>query len=495
MDYKLTKETIEQIRKTAEEIIQQDKNGTLKPFLQGRKKGLEDMQKKNKEAGFSLMETCFCGPTNMSRLLTATALQDDYVKADDAWQVYYALAMEEVLGTSTKMEYYKEKNKFYAYTPGAGDTNTKGERAFDPDIDMELGFWDKLCAFFGITTEHAQKVAFAKESIKVQNQQLDGFNKAVVLSKKNEFVEKHKVFADHNKKVVEEFEKTEKGFRELFFGEENVPDYTFKNGQKMSALTACIGMYHKEPINGKDIAKMTLEEINLPENKDLRDKLCAIGQEYKQLTGKEAQTRNQQFQYVDQFLFEKNDKFSVMDKSLLNRMETKSPFIIGFDKLKEQKDIKDIKFDLHRDEMIGARAFVMCMAKVELGRVFEEALGKKATVGYQLSNKKTKEDNKQYFGAFRDARDNHLFMKNIKESKYRKTWDYVEKLSNQMEEVLGLDGVRKGDYNIFLADVDKLIEQKELLSGILTLNTKEVNKKDNIISMDDRENEVEFGLG
>lgn len=64
-----------------------------------------------------------------------------------------------------------------------------------------------------------------------------------------------------------------------------------------------------------------------------------------------------------------------------------------------------------------------------------------------------------------------------------------------MEEVLGLDGVRKGDYNIFLADVDKLIEQKELLSGILTLNTKDVNKKDNIISMDERENEVEFGLG
>ena len=317
---------------------------------------------------------------------------------------------------------------------------------------------------------------------------------AMIALLENEFVEKHKVFADHNKKVVEEFEKTEKGFRELFFGEENVPDYIFKNGQKMSALTACIGMYHKEPINGKDIAKMTLEEINLPENKDLRDKLRAIGQEYKQLTGKEAQTRNQQFQYVDQFLFEKNDKFSVMDKSLLNRMETKSPFIIGFDKLKEQKDIKDIKFDLHRDEMIGARAFVMCMAKVELGRVFEEALGKKATVGYQLSNKKTKEDNKQYFGAFRDARDNHLFMKNIKESKYRKTWDYAEKLSNQMEEVLGLDGVRKGDYNIFLADVDKLIEQKELLSGILTLNTKEVNKKDNIISMDERENEVEFGM-
>lgn len=49
MDYKLTKETIEQIRKTAEEIIQQDKDGTLKPFLQGRKKELEDMQKKIKK--------------------------------------------------------------------------------------------------------------------------------------------------------------------------------------------------------------------------------------------------------------------------------------------------------------------------------------------------------------------------------------------------------------------------------------------------------------
>lgn len=497
MDYKLTKKAIEQIRSVAQEIIQQDKAGTLSSFMQDAKKKMEKLQKKNNEVGFSLMDTCFCGPANMSRLLTGTALQDELVKGDDAWQVYYALAMEEVLGTSTKMEYDKEENKFFAFTPGKENTNSKGERAFDPDIDMELGFWDRLCALFGITTDHAQKVAFAKESIKTQNVQLDGFNKAVVLSKRNEFLQKHKAFADHNKKVVGEFEKTEKGFKELFFGDEKVSDYTFKTGQKMSALTACIGMYHKEPIKGKDIAKMTLEEINLPENKDLRDKLRAIGEEYKQLTGKEAQVRNQQFQYVDQFLFEKNDKYSLMDKRLLAKMETTTPFIVGFEKLKEQEDIKNISVEGHRNEMIGARAFVLFKAKTELAKVFEEALGKEGKTGYPLGNDKTRANNKLYFGAFKDARDNHLFMVKMKNSNYDNTWEYLEKINAEMGDLLGIDGLRTGDYNGLLADADKLIDQKELLSGIKTLNTKESEKKekDNIISMDDRENENDMELG
>lgn len=499
MNHKLTKEAIEQIRSVAQEIIQQDKDGKLSSFMQHNKKRMENLQKKNKEVDMELMHTCFCGPASMAALLAGTALQSDLVNGDDAWQVYYALAMEEVLGTSTKMEYAKEENKFYALTPGKEDTNSKGERAYDPDVNMELGFWDKLCALFGYTTDHAQKVAFAKESIKVQNQQLDGFNKAAVLSKKNEFMEKHKDFADHNKKVVMEFEKTENGFKELFFGDEIVPDYTFKTGQKMSALTACIGMYHKEGIKGKDIAKMTLEEINLPENQDLRDKLRAIGEEYKQLTGKEAQVRNAQFQYVDQFLFEKNDKYNLMDKRLLARMETKTPFIIGYEKLKEQKDIKDFKFDGHRNEMIGARAFTMFRAKTELSRVFDDALGKEVTVGYQLGNKETRANNKQYFSAFKDARDNHLFMMNMRESKYDKTWDYLEKLDHDMGEVLGIDGLRTGDYNGLLADADKLIEQKELLSGIMTLNTKESQKnnkeKDNIISQNDPVIEDDMELG
>ena len=59
---------------------------------------MEALQKKNKKAGFSLMDTCFCGPANMAKLLTGTALQDELLNGDDSWQVYYAMAMEEVLG-------------------------------------------------------------------------------------------------------------------------------------------------------------------------------------------------------------------------------------------------------------------------------------------------------------------------------------------------------------------------------------------------------------
>ena len=199
MEFNLKPEVIEQIRRTAQEFIQKDQNGALEGYRRLTKERMERIQKQNQQTGFSLMDTCFCGPTNMTKLLTGTALQEGLLKGDDAWQVYYAMAMEEVLGISTKMEYQPEKNIFLASTPRKEDGHEK--IVFDPQ-DVELGWWDKLCALLGITTDHAQKVAFAKESIKVQNTQLDGFNKAVVVSKKKEFMEKHKDFADHNKKEV-----------------------------------------------------------------------------------------------------------------------------------------------------------------------------------------------------------------------------------------------------------------------------------------------------
>ena len=108
MEFNLKPEVIEQIRRKAQEIIQKDQNGTLDGYLKDDKEILERLQKKNKETGFSLLDTCFCGPENMTKLLTGTALQDELVNGDDAWQVYYALAMEEILGRSTKMEYQPE---------------------------------------------------------------------------------------------------------------------------------------------------------------------------------------------------------------------------------------------------------------------------------------------------------------------------------------------------------------------------------------------------
>ena len=246
MGYTLTKEAIEKIQMRAYEYSALESAGEVSQEWMEKKAALENMEKKNKEVGVSLLESCYCGPENMMKLLVEGGVNVAGFK--DNWNVYFALAMDEIVGTSTKMEYDKSKNEFTAK-----NAVSNGELKYDPK-DVELGLWDKICAAFGITTEHAQKVALAKESVKVQKEQLDGLNKTAVINKKNQFMEKHEAFAKQNEEVVNEAEKTEKAFKKLFFGNEDVKDYKFNGGKTLSAVTACIAMYHKS--GDKDIANM-----------------------------------------------------------------------------------------------------------------------------------------------------------------------------------------------------------------------------------------------
>ena len=158
MGYKMTKETLERIQMLAAEYSALEVAGTASPEWKSKKAAMERLQKKNKEAGISLLDSCFCGPESMNKLLVDVG--DKPSQFDARTQLFYALAMDEVVGTSAKLEYNKDSNSFSART-----VTSNGELKYDPK-DLELGIWDKICAAFGITTEHAKKVALAQESLK-----------------------------------------------------------------------------------------------------------------------------------------------------------------------------------------------------------------------------------------------------------------------------------------------------------------------------------------
>ena len=411
-----------------------------------RKNELQDIENKNKDANMELMDSCFFGPVSAAEICADAELQDwlNESQRSPFAKSFLIMALEDMLGKSTTMEYDKSKNAVTANTSQYGD-----KLVFD-EKDVELGFWDKLCAFFGIATEHAKKVAFAKESMEAQKNKLDDFNKAVVKQKKDKFVENHKEFAQNNESIIKEADSTENAFKALFFGEEEVKDYKFKNGDTLSAVAACIAMYHQEK-DGKDIANMSVEEINKPENADLRKRLLEIGNEYQEkYVSEKSKMIDEKIAHLDDFVMT-SDKLSARDKSLLKRVATDKAFDINWDKLEAETNGKDKK------EMAGAKALVMLKVKGQLRKVAgKEFPNGQKNVFYDITDK-----DMDHLNAFKDVREYKMFMDEMSAERYDKAAEHLGKLTNKVQRLEGFE-MKPENYNAFLEKADSIVSQKEL---------------------------------
>ena len=448
MGYEITKETLDRIQMLAAEYAGLEVAGTASPEWKSKKAAMERLQKKNKEAGISLLDSCFCGPESMNKLLVDVG--DKPSQFNDRTQLFFALAMDEIVGTSAKLEYNKESNSFMAKT-----ATSNGELKYDPK-DLELGIWDKICAAFGITTEHAKKVALAQESMKAVKESCDSFNKSVVIDKKNQFLKKHEEFEKQNEAVINEAKETETGFKKLFFGEKYTEgkDYTFQGGKTISALSACIAMYHKS--GSKDLANMSLEEINKPENEGLRKELSEIGKEYMDFCekSKNLSIEDKKLKYLDDFLFEKQSAFSHTDKLFLERMKTNKPLNINYDNIEVGKDITD---ERRQSQMKGAKALTMLTVKAELRKLY----GKQQKTGYHEISK----DDMQYLDAYKEAKENAGLMSDMRNGYYQNASKYFMKNFGEVGGSLKAD-LKSNDYNRFLEAADQFLTHKEIKLGM-----------------------------
>ena len=429
---KQMKQIQDEINKISQIVIKREED----PQSFRRIKELRAIREKNEEIGMKLVDCCFFGPLSVKDLLKGTDYEIEL--QDRQCSLEIIIALENVLGKSTIMEYDKSKNIVEAKTPKDGY-----KLEYDPK-DVELGLWDKICAFFGIKTDHAKKVEFAQKSIQAQKDKLDGFNRNAVKKKKDKFIENHKDFAKRNEAVLKDAEKTEKGFKKLFFGKEKVEDYKFKNGDTLTALSACIAMYHQE--GGKDIAKMSLEEINREENADLRKRLMEIGKEYKEkfIEGKGIEDK---FKYLDDFLFT-SDKYSSKDRALLDRIATTKKFEIDWNKAES-----NIKATEQKKELAGAQSLAMLKTKAEIRKFLGEKLPNGQKSGFDKPNEKDME----HFNAYKDVREYKLFMDEMSKGNYGKANEHLGNIKG----LVGFDK-KLENYNEFLDKVDSMVSQKEL---------------------------------
>ena len=111
-----TDEMKKQLRKRVAEISGSSRVDSL--ISQRAAERLQEMHRKNEGSKLTLLDSCMLGPTNMTTILKNSGLLMRNMTLET--QSYYAVAMEEMLGLSTKMIYDKEKNQYTAVREAEG---------------------------------------------------------------------------------------------------------------------------------------------------------------------------------------------------------------------------------------------------------------------------------------------------------------------------------------------------------------------------------------
>ena len=109
-EIQLTDEMKKQLRKRVAEISGSSRVDSL--ISQRAAERLVAMYDKKEGLNLNILDSCMLGPTNMTTILKNSGLLMRNMTLET--QAYYAVAMEEMLGLSTKMIYDKEKNQYTA---------------------------------------------------------------------------------------------------------------------------------------------------------------------------------------------------------------------------------------------------------------------------------------------------------------------------------------------------------------------------------------------
>lgn len=286
-EIQLTDEMKTKLRKRVAEISGSSRVDSL--ISQRAAERLVAMYDKKEGLNLNILDSCMLGPTNMTTILKNSGLLMRNMTLET--QAYYAVAMEEMLGLSTKMIYDKEKNQYTAVREAEG-SRLYGDAFTFNEEDLKLGTWDKICAFFGVETDHAKRVSFIKESLKTQEKMVDDANKQLVAPQRDKFLEDHKDLYKVNKDFIKDLKTVEADWKNAFFGQvvedpSTVEGYKFQAGRSISALSACIAMYKKE--YGVNICEKNPSELSQEE----LDNMKAVAQRYMSYKEMQRESKNQ----------------------------------------------------------------------------------------------------------------------------------------------------------------------------------------------------------
>ena len=311
-------------------------------------KTIMEIAKQNEPSGMPFLTCCYIGPTHMAEILVSSGIGVDKMSLAD--QVYYAIAMEKMFGLSTKFKYDKENNQFIPEREAEAGKQYGDVFTFNEE-DLELGVWDKICAFFGYTTDHAERVNFIKESLAEQEKALNGLNKDLVAGKRNEYLENNKDLYEKNKEVLQQAKDLEAVWNKEFFGENKVADYKFDNGKKISALSACIAMYKNE--YGENICDKKPGEID----EGTKEKMAAVADKYLKLQKMKDGAK------IDAF------NISVTDIHMTNAISYKDGFEVDYDK--NVPNLNELKNTKLKNQARMVNNYVILKMKAEMNNLFK----------------------------------------------------------------------------------------------------------------------------
>ena len=311
----------------------------------------QEMAEQNKPSKMHLLNCCMLGPTSMSMILVQAGIDVSEMSVDK--QSYYAVALEEMFGLSTKFKYDKENNQFIAEREADADRKYGDAFTFREE-DLELTTWDKICDFFWIETDHAKRVNFIKECLTIQKETMDETNRLYVSQKKRDYLENNKDLYNKNKEFVNNLEDVEAQWKNAFFGSlsNDAKNYKFDNGKQISALSACIAMYNKK--YGENICDKNIEEIDEATMRKMKD----VASEY--LT----------YQKVKAKVGLGATNISVSDVKLLGAMGQPDKFEIDYDK--NVPNINELKNSRLKDQARLQNNYVVLKMKAELANMHKD---------------------------------------------------------------------------------------------------------------------------
>lgn len=280
--------------------------------------------------GVDALDSVLVGPFTAKEFLDAVGMDmKKYPDVRDRARILRRL--DESWGT---LKFDIKKNQKGLYTVEySQDAKDEMDKLKETDGKYKLNKWDKFCAFFGIKTDHARSVEAnlaGLEAYKEKHQELTKRVMSVQMSdKRKQFLETYAAKQEENKKLSAETKKQFDGWKQVFFGEKEVPDYIMNDGKKISAISICMAALQQRTkmdlssMEPKDFAS----QLNLEENAKLKERVEQIGKTVDAMASTKASVlrRGEAFRNLDKFLFEKNNDISGFDANLKDILKVKNP--------------------------------------------------------------------------------------------------------------------------------------------------------------------------
>ncbi|MBR4982541.1 MAG: hypothetical protein IKY94_08280 [Lachnospiraceae bacterium] len=294
----------------------------------------------------------------------------------------------------------------------------------------ELSLWDKICAFFGIQTEHARNVEMEQATAEALKDKQKELNDRLIKEQMKE--KRSEVLRATNDGTVAISKANEKAddWRKIFFPNETpenkVSDYTLDNGKKVSSLSLCMAVLQQTTKN--DLSSMSPDEFKkmMAGDEKLQKRVEKIGNTIKDMAQK---SNVKKLKYVDQMLGGDNGLSELDDKL--------KKILKPGEKAKELKFISaaeynqmDQRVNEYRDELFSNMS-VMFKVKDDMVKIF----GKDDEI-YGMKNDKESAKMEQHVkmrfktAALRDAFEKENYDKALKIAGYGNDYSKLEEVAD-----------------------------------------------------------------